>query len=85
MKFPDGYTSNLATHITSDGSNLQGLKTHDCRILLQRILPIAIRGIMPKDICDAVVALGNFFQNLCSKTLKVDVLHRMKAEILIIL
>ena len=85
VKFPDGYASNLATHITSDGCNLQGLKTHDCRILLQRILPIAIRGIMPKDICDAVVALGNFFQNLCSKTLKVDVLHRMKAEILIIL
>ena len=84
VKFPDGYASNLATHVTSDGCHLQGLKTHDCYILLQIILPAAIRGIMPKDICDAVAALGNFFQNLCSKTLKVDVLHRMKAEIPII-
>jgi len=34
VKFPDGYASNLATHITADGCNLQGLKTHDCHILL---------------------------------------------------
>jgi len=34
VKFPDGHASNLATHITADGCNLQGLKTHDCHILL---------------------------------------------------
>ncbi|WVZ52650.1 hypothetical protein U9M48_003690 [Paspalum notatum var. saurae] len=61
VKFPDGYALNLATCISADGCNLQGLKTHDCHILLQRILP------------------------LCAKTLKLDVLHRMKKEIPIIL
>lgn len=85
VKFPDGYASNLATHITADGCNLQELKTHDCHILLQRILPIAIRGIMPKGIYEALADLGNFFQQLCAKTLKVDVMHRMQAEIPIIL
>jgi hypothetical protein len=85
VKFPDGYASNLATHITADGCNIQGLKAHDCHILLQRILPVAIRGIMPRDIYEALAELGNFFQQLCAKTLKVDVLHRMKDEIPIIL
>ncbi|WVZ84331.1 hypothetical protein U9M48_031373 [Paspalum notatum var. saurae] len=85
VKFPDGYASNLATCISADGCNLQGLKTHDCHILLQRILPIAIRGIMHKDIYEAIVELGLFFQQLCAKTLKLDVLHRMKKEISIIL
>ncbi|WVZ49373.1 hypothetical protein U9M48_000740, partial [Paspalum notatum var. saurae] len=85
VKFPDGYASNLATCISTDGCNLQGLKTHDCHILLQRILPAAIRGIMHKDIYEAIAELGNFFQQLCAKTLKLDVLHRMKEEIPIIL
>ena len=85
VKFPDGYASNLAKCVTADGCNLQGLKTHDCHILLQRILPAAIRGIMDKDIYEALAELGNFFQRLCAKTLKIDVLQKMKAEIPIIL
>jgi hypothetical protein len=48
VKFPNGYVYNLATCFSTDGCNLQALKTHDCHILLQRILPVAIRGIMNK-------------------------------------
>ncbi|WVZ83979.1 LOW QUALITY PROTEIN: hypothetical protein U9M48_031065 [Paspalum notatum var. saurae] len=86
VKFPDGYASALATCISADGCNLQGLKTHDCHILLQRILPAAVRGVMPKNIHEAIAELGNFFQQLCARTvLKLDVSHRMKEEIPIIL
>uniref|UniRef100_A0A0A9PJE5 Uncharacterized protein n=1 Tax=Arundo donax TaxID=35708 RepID=A0A0A9PJE5_ARUDO len=42
VKFPDGYASNLATCISADGCKLKGLKTHDCHILLQRILPATL-------------------------------------------
>jgi hypothetical protein len=38
VKFPDGYASNLASCITTDGCHIQGLKTHDYHIILQRIL-----------------------------------------------
>ncbi len=65
VKFPDGYASNLARCIS--GCKVQGLKTHDCHILLQRILPVAMRGIMHKDIYEAIAELGNFFRELCSK------------------
>lgn len=85
MKFPDGYASNLAKCISADGCKVLGLKTHDCHILLQRILPAALRGIMSKEIYEAVAELGNFFQQLCCKTLKLDVLHKLKVQIPIIL
>ena len=85
VKFPDGYASNLETCITADGCNLQALKTHDCHILLQRNLPAAIRGIMHKDKYEVLAEIGNFFQQLCTKTLKLDVLQRLKGEIPIIL
>jgi hypothetical protein len=85
VKFPDGYASNLTTCVTADGCNLQGLKTHACHIPLQRIIPAAVRGIMHKDIYEALAELGNFFQQLCARTLKLDVLERMKASIPIVL
>lgn len=62
VKFPDGYASNLTSCITTDGCNLAGLKTHDCHIILQRILPVALRGIMDNDIYIAITELGHFFQ-----------------------
>jgi hypothetical protein len=40
---------------------------------------------MHKDIYEALAELGNFFQQLCAKTLKLDVLERMKADIPVIL
>jgi hypothetical protein len=85
VKFLDGYASNLATFITADGCNFQGLKTHDCHIILQRILPAALRGIMHNDMYIAIAEPGNFFQQLCARTLKLNVLHKMKSEIPIIL
>ncbi|XP_040382650.1 uncharacterized protein LOC102715326 [Oryza brachyantha] len=85
VKFPDGYASNLTRCVDLDGYKVQGLKTHDCHILLQRILPVAIRGLVRKDIYEAIAELGNFFRELCAKTLKIDVLQQLKAEIPIIL
>ena len=40
---------------------------------------------MHKDIYEVLAELGNFFQQLCTKTLKLDVLQRLKGEIPIIL
>jgi hypothetical protein len=60
-------------------------KTHDCHIILQRILPDALLGIMHKEIYVAIAELGHFFQQLCARTLKLDVLHRMKYNIPIVI
>jgi len=40
---------------------------------------------MHKDIYEAHAELGRFFQQLCAKTLNLDVLKRMKADIPVIL
>jgi hypothetical protein len=43
VKFSDGFASNISRCLNVDGTKVQGLKTHDCHILLQRILPAAMR------------------------------------------
>ncbi|XP_066396232.1 uncharacterized protein [Miscanthus floridulus] len=86
IKFPNGYAANLARYISEDGSKVQGkLKTHSCHILLQRIIPASLRGLVRKDVYEAVAELGTFFKELCSRNLRIDVVKRLKEEIPLIL
>ncbi|XP_066347783.1 uncharacterized protein [Miscanthus floridulus] len=86
IKFPDGYAANLARYISEDGSKVQGkLKTHSCHILLQRIIHVGLRGLVRKDVYEAVAELGTFFRELCSRNLRIDVVKRLKEEIPLIL
>lgn len=55
VRFPDGYAGNLAKNVILEQGKIYGLKTHDCHVLLQRVLPIAIRGLLTKPIRDTLV------------------------------
>jgi len=84
-KFPDGYASNIQKCLTADAIKWQGLKTHDCHILLQRIIPAVVRGLLDDDVYQTIAEFGKFFRELCSQRLNTDLLARMKTEIPIIL
>uniref|UniRef100_A0A453P745 Uncharacterized protein n=2 Tax=Aegilops tauschii subsp. strangulata TaxID=200361 RepID=A0A453P745_AEGTS len=56
-----GFASNISRCTSADGTKVQGLKTHDCHILLQRILPASMRGFLDSDIYEAIAELGKFF------------------------
>jgi hypothetical protein len=49
------------------------------------VLPAGLKGIASKEMYVAIAELGRFFRELCAKTLKVDVLNRLKVEIVVIL
>jgi hypothetical protein len=85
VKFLDGYASNLARCIDAGGCKLERQKTHDYHILLQRVLPACLRGLVDQEIYVAIVELGKFFWQLCCKTLKLDVLQKLKTNIPIVL
>jgi hypothetical protein len=79
-KFPDSYAANIERCVTAEGNKVQGLKTHDCHILLQRILPAGMRGLLDDDVYQVIAELGKFFRELYSQTLNTDILVRMKLE-----
>ena len=81
LRFPDGYASNFAKCVSHDGTKVQGLKTHDCHILLQTILAAGLRGQVSKDIYEAIAQLGRFFRVLCSKTINKTVLKDLEVQI----
>ncbi|XP_026378541.1 uncharacterized protein LOC113272978 [Papaver somniferum] len=57
IKVPDGYASNISRCVNLKERRLIGLKSHDCHVLLEHLLPIAIRGNLPDDVCEAVTEL----------------------------
>ena len=69
VKFPDGFASNISRCVSADGTKVQGLKTHVCHILLQRILPATMRRFLDNDIYEAIAELGKFFKEFAAKPL----------------
>jgi len=71
LTLPDGYASNLGRCVDLSQGKLHGMKSHDCHVFIQRLLPIAFDSL-PKPIWKVVVDLSLFFRELTSTTLNVE-------------
>ncbi|KAK9983801.1 hypothetical protein SO802_033326 [Lithocarpus litseifolius] len=85
VKYPDGYAANISRLVNAKNGRLSSLKSHDYLVLLQRILPIGLRGFAHKDISIVLFELDSFFQDLCSRTLKWSELEKLEERIVLIL
>jgi hypothetical protein len=85
VKFLDGYASNIGQCVNKHSSKISEMKSHDCHVFLQRLLLIAIRRKLMPEIETTVIEMSNFFKQLFSRTLKVDILKQMKVDIVVIL
>ena len=61
------------------------LKSHDSHILMQRLLPLAIRNLLPKNVCEVLIELSEFFKEICSKVLRVENLDSLEKKIALML
>jgi len=46
LKFPDGYASNISRCINVDEGKIYGMKSHDCHVFMQRLIPLAFRDML---------------------------------------
>ncbi|KAL5846311.1 hypothetical protein ACOSQ3_009835 [Xanthoceras sorbifolium] len=61
LKMPDDYCSNISNCISLSDCKLVGLKSHNCHVLMQQLLLVAIRGLLPKwPIIDMLLFLMTF-------------------------
>ncbi|XP_060190507.1 uncharacterized protein LOC132619696 [Lycium barbarum] len=81
----DAFSSNISRCVNVFEKKIHVLKRHDHHVLLQDIFLVAIRGLLPKEVCEPIIALGKFFKNLYSKCLTIEDLDILEAEIPIIL
>ncbi|KAG8363360.1 hypothetical protein BUALT_Bualt19G0014300 [Buddleja alternifolia] len=69
LRLPNGYASNLARCVNLDDCSLHGMKSHDCHVFMERLLPLALRDLLPEPVWNALTELSQFFRDLCSTVL----------------
>ena len=74
LMFPDGYAANLRRGVNLSTMRINGLKSHDYHIWLERLLPVMVRGYVPEHVWLVLAELSNFFRQLCAKELSRTVI-----------
>jgi len=59
VKVPQGQSSNVKSLVSMQDLKLIRLKSNDCHILMQQLLPIAIRGILPKKVRHTIIVCAH--------------------------
>lgn len=81
LRFPDRYASNLSRCVDSKACKFFGMKSHDCHVFMQRLLPIAFKDLLPVNVWNVVTEVSQFFRDLCSTTLQVEDVLRLEKNI----
>jgi len=84
LRMPDGYSSNLARCVNVDKGRIHGMKSHDCHVFMEFLVPIVFSSL-PVHVLNPLIELSHFFKDLCSTTLRDHDLVRMEQNISIIL
>ncbi|XP_028091387.1 uncharacterized protein LOC114291726 [Camellia sinensis] len=85
LKVSEGYSSNLGSHVSMQDLKLYGLKSHDCQVLMQQLLPVAIRSMLPKHVRHAIIRLCFFFNAICSKVVDVGKFDEIQKDLVVTL
>ncbi|CAA3020178.1 Hypothetical predicted protein [Olea europaea subsp. europaea] len=84
LRMLDGYASNIS-HCVKGDCEFYEIKSHDCHIFMQRLLPIAFKDLLSKPIWEALIELSHFFRDICSTVLRVKDMEQLEQNIVVIL
>jgi hypothetical protein len=81
LKLPDGYSSNIRNCISLEECKIMGLKSHDCHVLLQQLLSVGLRGLLPKGPRNAIFRLCAFFNEICQRVIDRNRLEQLEEDV----
>ncbi|KAL0372098.1 UNVERIFIED_CONTAM: hypothetical protein Scaly_0891400 [Sesamum calycinum] len=84
LRFPDGYTSNLGRCIDLNELKLHGMKSHDCHVFMERLIPTAFREMLSEFVWNALTEVSLLFQAISSATLDINKVKELEESVAII-
>ena len=76
--FPNGYAANLKRGVNLGTLRVNGMKSHDYHIWIERLLPMMVRGYVPEHVWQVLVELTYLFRQLCAKELSRTVIDDLE-------
>jgi hypothetical protein len=81
IRFPDGLASDIRKNVQVKEKKIVGLKSHDCHILLQQLLPLAVRRTLPEAVSAALIRVSDFFKKIYSPVIRISDMEKLEEEI----
>jgi hypothetical protein len=78
LKFHDGYTAGVKQCVNVKAKKIHGLKSHDYHIIMERLLPVMLRGYPKDEIWEALAELSYFYRQLCANEIKKDMMEKLE-------
>ncbi|XP_073295278.1 uncharacterized protein [Primulina huaijiensis] len=85
IKFSDGYASNMSRCVDMNKLKIFGMKSHDCHVFMQRLIPIAFHDLLPNNVWQALTELSMFFRDLTSRVITTADMVRLETIIPLVL
>lgn len=76
----DGYCGNIANSVSVNPPNIGSLKSHDHHVLVQNLLPSALRGLLHRGPRIAINRLCSYLNRLCQRIIDPEKLISMETE-----
>jgi hypothetical protein len=84
LKFPDSYTSNIKRIVNVSTGKLNGLKSHDYDIIIERLMPVMFRGHFDADLWKIFTKLSYFYRQICAKQVSKSMMQKLEKEIMVL-
>jgi hypothetical protein len=81
LKFPDGYAVGFTRDVYLETWKVDGLKSHDYHIFMERLLPIMFRWYLNDDMWTALAELSCFYRQPSAKEIKKEMMKKLEKEI----
>nr|XP_012461242.1 unnamed protein product [Gossypium raimondii] len=81
IKVLDAYASNIFRCVSIKDRRQYSLKSHDYHILMQDLLPVALRCCMSKKVTSCIIELSNIMKAICGKVLDVQELEKVQDRV----
>ncbi|GKB11449.1 hypothetical protein Tco_0845372 [Tanacetum coccineum] len=85
VKLPDEFGSNFKNKVIDNDTNITSLKSYDCHIMMQRLIPYGLQQYLPADVTKPIIELCSFFKQICSQTLMKDDMLKAQSKVVDIL
>ncbi|KAK1677863.1 hypothetical protein QYE76_038711 [Lolium multiflorum] len=81
IKVSSRFSSNIKGIINMEKKTFQNLKSHHCHVIMTELLPIALRGLLPKNVRLPIVKLCAFLNAISQKVINPEILPRLQNDV----
>jgi hypothetical protein len=84
LKFPDRYASNIKPVVNVCTAKLNGLKSHDYHIIIERLMPVMFHDNFDDDLWKIFTKLSYFYRQICAKKVSKVMMQKLEKEIAVL-